>query len=223
MPGDAHPLSGRFIVLDGGEGCGKSTQLRRLSEALEGEGARLCRVRDPGGTPAGERIRDLLLDPTTQLAMRAEMLLYMASRADLVPGIIEPALADGQVVLADRFVSSTLAYQLGGDGLTFEEIGAVARVATAGRMPDLTILLDVPTDVAQARVVPKYVPMFDADADGDKDRIERRPLDYHRRVRDNYLALAEREPGRHVVIDASADVDAVAAGVRETLRERLGG
>ena len=220
---DRHPLAGRFVAFDGGEGCGKSTQIHKLRDALTPELA-VEMIRDPGSTFVGERVRHLLLDPESEMGMRCEMLLYTAARAQLVEETIGPALEAGHLVLSDRFVSSTLAYQLGGDGLTADEIEAVGRIATAGRMPDLTIILDVPTDVAQARVVPKFVAMFeDADAPGDKDRIERRPAEYHRRVRENFLAQACRHPECYAVVDAARSIDEVASDVRSLVRERLGG
>ncbi len=204
-----------FLVLDGGEGCGKSTQASRLALFLGEKGLVVHPVRDPGSTVLGEKIRDLLLDPVNDaMAMRCEMLLYMAARAQLVREIIAPALDAGEVVLSDRFVSSTLAYQLDGDGLRIEEIEAVADAAIAGHWPDLTMILDVATEVSQARVVPKYVPMFDAIDNADdpaKDRIERRPEAYHRQVRQNYLDQAKRHPARYAIIDAGQGEDAVFA------------
>ncbi len=215
---ERHPLAGRFIVLDGGEGCGKSTQLHRLHETLCSE-VDICCVRDPGSTLIGERVRDLLLDPNSDMTMRAEMLLYMAARAQLVVETIRPALLDRKLVLCDRFISSTLAYQAGGDGLTATDIEQVGDVAVGGCWPDLTIILDVPTEVAQARVVPKYVPLFaDADDAGDKDRIERRPAAYHRAVRQRFLELAQRHPQNHVVVDASQAVEQVTADVLDVVR-----
>ncbi len=208
MP-DRHPLAGRFIVLDGGEGCGKSTQSRRVQERLSDRGVEVVAVRDPGSTATGERIRDLLLDPASDIAMRCEMLLYMAARAQLVAETIRPALDAGKLVLADRFASSTHAYQLGGDGLTASDIAAVARIATADRLPDLTVLLDVPTDLAQARVVPEYVPLFEGGDVMSKDRIERRPEEYHKQVRDNFLLLPKQDAKRYQVVDASQDISSV--------------
>jgi dTMP kinase len=211
-------LAGRFLVLDGGEGSGKSSQCRRLVGFLRDRGLPVRHVRDPGGTPVSEKVRDLLLDPANDtMAMRCEMLLYMAARAQLVPQVIDPALNAGEVVVADRFVSSTLAYQLGGDGLTVEEIERVAQVAIAGRWPDVTILLDVPTDVAMARHVPKNV-LFEGAEQVDLDRIERRPAEYHRRVRQNYLDQARRHPDRHTVIDAAQGEDAVFDAILDALR-----
>lgn len=201
-------LRGRFLVLDGGEGCGKSTQARRLGEFLTHQGLTVHAVRDPGSTILGEKIRDLLLDPANDtMAMRCEMLLYMAARAQLVKETVAPALDAGEVVLSDRFISSTLAYQLGGDGLSVEDIERVAEVAVGGHWPDLTIVLDVPTEVAMARHVPKLV-LFEGGDEAEKDRIERRPTNYHRRVRQNYLDQAQRHPERYAVVDASQDVDA---------------
>jgi dTMP kinase len=209
-------LAGRFVVLDGGEGCGKSTQLARLATRLRQHDLRVTAVRDPGSTPIGERVRGVLLDPEAGagMAMRCEMLLYMAARAQLVDEVIRPALDAGGVVLADRFVSSTLAYQLGGGGLTADEIRNVARVATAGTMPDLTVILDLPTEVAQERVVPQHVSLFaDATVAADRDRIEQRPDAYHRSVRENFLRQARDEPGSYAIVDAGGDADLVEASV----------
>ena len=200
-------LAGKFLVLDGGEGCGKSTQCKRLAGFLSERGLAVRTVRDPGGTPVSEKVRDLLLDPANDaMAMRCEMLLYMAARAQLVAEVIAPALDGGEVVLSDRFISSTLAYQLGGDGLSAGDIESVASVAVGGRWPDLTIVLDVPTSVARERHVPKMV-LFDGAPDTDLDRIERRPADYHEQVRRNYLAQARENPGRYAVVDAGQSIE----------------
>ncbi len=217
---DWSQLAGKFLVLDGGEGCGKSTQCQRLVRFLRERGLTVRTVRDPGGTSISEKIRDLLLDPVHDagwgMAMRCEMLLYMAARAQLVAEVIAPALDRGEIVVSDRFVSSTLAYQLGGDGLTASDIEAVASVAVGGRWPDLTIVLDVPTQVARERHVPKLM-LFDGAADADLDRIERRPKTYHERVRQNYLAQAREHPDRYAVVDAGQPVDAAFAGVLEAV------
>src|SRR5918997_1819122 len=137
---------GVFIVFDGSEGSGKTTQAARLRARVEGLGRSVLLVRDPGTTRIGEQIRSILLNPDHQeMAMRCEMLLYMSARAQMMAEVIGPALDAGKLVLSDRFVSSTLAYQLGGEGLTAEEIRAVADIAIKGRWPDLTIILDMPT------------------------------------------------------------------------------
>jgi dTMP kinase len=222
-------LAGKFIVLDGTEGCGKSTQARLLQERLAREGAAAAGggggvpeavlVRDPGTTRIGEQVRALLLNPdNAEMAMRCEMLLYMAARAQMMSERIAPALAAGKLVLSDRFVSSTLAYQLGGDGLTAGEIRAVAEVAVRGRMPDLTVILDMPTRASMDRVLPKFS-LFpdDPDAGLEKDRIERRPLEYHEQVRRNYLAQAEADPQRYRVIRADRPREDVHEDVWRTL------
>jgi dTMP kinase len=142
---DVQALQGKFIVLDGPEGCGKSTQVKLLGQKLQEHGLSPVLVRDPGTTRIGEQIRAILLNPDhDEMGMRCEMLLYMAARAQMMVETIFPALTAGKVVVCDRFVSSTLAYQLGGDGLTDVEIRAVADIAIKGRWPDRTIILDIP-------------------------------------------------------------------------------
>jgi dTMP kinase len=225
MPDWQH-LRGKFIVLDGGEGCGKSTQARKLVHFLQDQRhLPVTLVRDPGTTDIGEKIRAILLDPASaEMAMRCEMLLYMAARAQMMAEMIRPALEGGEIVLCDRFVSSTLAYQLGGDGLTREEITAVGAVAIGGeggvRWPDLTLIFDLAVEESQARVTAKFVPLFKNAGelpDPSKDRIEQRPIAYHRQVRQNYLAQAAAAPDRHAVIDASRDPDAIFVDVLSAL------
>ena len=200
-------LRGKFIVFDGTEGCGKSTQTQLLKAALEARGNSVITVRDPGTTHIGEQIRAILLDPAhEEMGMRAEMLLYMAARSQMMKQTILPALAAGMTVLCDRFVSSTLAYQLRGDGLTATEIKAVGEIAISGRWPDLTILLDMPAKESLARVRRA------------KDRIEQRPMAYHEQVRRNYLAQAEGNP-KFRVINANRDQDTVHVEVVTTLTE----
>jgi dTMP kinase len=208
-------LSGKFIVFDGGEGCGKSTQAEMLKTALESAGSVVKLVRDPGSTRIGEKIRELLLNPeNTEMNMRCEMLLYMAARAQLMHETIRPALDAGEVVLSDRFISSTLAYQLDGDGLTAADIRAVGDIAVHGRWPDLTILLDVPLEVSRARVRPKFT-LFpdDPQAGMEMDRIEQRSAEYHEKVRQNYLRQAKDHHRKYKVIDASRTPEQVFADV----------
>ena len=191
-----------FIVLDGPEGCGKSTQGQLLLAHLKKAGQDAILVRDPGTTPIGEQIRALLLNPNNaEMNMRCEMLLYMAARAQMMADLILPALKTGQTVISDRFVSSTLAYQLGGDGLTADEIRKVAAIAIHDRWPDLTIILDLSVEKAMARI------------NRQKDRIEQRPREYHEQVRRNYLAQAAADPKRYRVIGADRPPEAVHADI----------
>jgi dTMP kinase len=200
-------IQGKFIVFDGGEGCGKSTQAQLLKQVFESSGGRVLLVRDPGSTTISELIRAILLNPENdQMSMRCEMLLYMAARAQLMQQTIMPALESNAVVISDRFVSSTLAYQLGGDGLTHEEIESTGEMAIKGRWPDLTLILDMPPEHSLARVKRA------------KDRIELRPPAYHQQVRKNYLAQAAAMPDRYRVIDADRPLEAVHQDVLAAVR-----
>jgi len=192
------PPTGLFIVFDGSEGSGKTTQVARLRQRLESLGQSVLLVRDPGTTRIGEQIRAILLNPDhDEMAMRCEMLLYMAARAQMMSESILPALAEGKTVISDRFVSSTLAYQLGGDGLTADDIRTVADIAIKRRWPDLTLILDMPVESSMARVRRA------------KDRIEQRPMDYHEQVRRNYLAQAAADPRQYKIVNANREIDAV--------------
>jgi dTMP kinase len=178
----AHP--GLFIVLDGPDGGGKTTQAAWLAEWLRGRGLELVTCRDPGGTPLGDRLRNILFERgTVPISLRAEMLLFMASRAQLVEDVIAPALAVGRVVISDRYLLANIVYQGSAGGLMEEEIALVGMVATSGLLPDLTIVLDIAPDTATARVGTA------------RDRIEDRPLFYRERVRAGYLAAAQGETG----------------------------
>ena len=199
-------LQGKFIVLDGPEGSGKSTQTQLLKSALEATGLEVLAVRDPGTTRVGEKVRAILLDPAHgEIGMRCEMLLYMSARAQMMSEIILPALEAGKVVLCDRFVSSTLAYQLGGDGMTAEDIRAVGEIAIRGRWPDLTIILDIPSDKSMARVKRA------------KDRIEQRPMEYHAQVLRNYRSQAQGNP-RYRIVSADREIQAVHADILEAIK-----
>ncbi len=210
-------MKSAFIVFDGNEGCGKSTQIQLLHDHLHARGVDVLMVRDPGTTRVGEMIRHILLDPAnTDMAMRCEMLLYMAARAQMMQTTILPALKARKTVLSDRFVSSTLAYQLGGDGLTMGEIKAVGDVAIGGRWPDLTLVLDLPVETSRTRVRAKFQKqtLFGTDSPVlTKDRIEERPIEYHRQVRENFLAQVKAAPDRYRLIDASRSNDEVHADV----------
>lgn len=190
-------------------------------DRLQQRGLPVLLVRDPGTTRIGEQIRQILLNPEhAEMAMRCEMLLYMAARSQMMKEVIKPALDAGQIVLSDRFISSTLAYQLGGDGLTAEEIRIVGDVAIDRRWPDLTIILDLPVEVSSARVRPKFT-LFPDDpyAGVEKDRIELRSRAYHEQVRQNYLRQAEDSTHRYRVIDANRPLEQVHADVWRAICE----
>jgi dTMP kinase len=203
-------LAGRFIVFDGVDGSGKSTQFARFADWCRGQGLDLCAVREPGGTAIGEQIRRILLDPASAMSLRCEMLLYMASRAQLVEEVITPALRRGALVLADRFVSSTLAYQGAAGGLGRDLILQVAAVAVGDCWPDAVVVFDVAEGTAAGRMASV------------RDRIESRGEEYQRRVRQGYLEQAAADPARYLVIDASPDPDAVFGELLRRLRRQLG-
>jgi dTMP kinase len=202
-------LAGRFVVFEGPDGSGKSTQFERLVRACAAENVAHVSVREPGGTRVGEAIRGVLLDTAhTGMGVRCEMLLYMASRAELVEQCIVPALKRGEAVLADRFVSSTLAYQGAAGGIPMADIAAVARVATRGLVPDLVVVFDIDADAAAKRLSPLL------------DRMEAKGAAFHKRVREGYLDQVKHDPGRYVRVDASRTPDEVWAELREAVMER---
>jgi len=219
-------LRGTFLAFEGPDGSGKSTQLKRLVALCLRHDIPVCEVREPGGTPIGEQIRQILLHTKDEMSLRCEMLLYMASRVQLVEQRIRPALARGELVIADRFVGSTYAYQGSAGGIPIAEIDAVAAVALQGVLPDLVLIFDVDEETAARRtrgVVKKsggkqakvagQVTLFD-------DRIEQRGEAFHAKVRRGYHELAAREPARHRLIDASKGPDEVWAGLIRVLGER---
>ena len=193
---------GCLIAFEGVEGSGKSTQLELLRRLLEERGREVVVTREPGGTPAGERVRALVLDPAVELHPRAEALLFAAARAELVEAVIRPALERGAVVLCDRYLDSSLAYQGGARGLGRGPVEQINRFATGGLLPDLVVLLDLDPAAGLAR------------RPRDPDRIEAQDLGFHRRVRDAFRDLAAAEPGRFAVVDAAAPVEEVADQIR---------
>jgi len=202
------PVPGKFFVLDGPDGAGKTTQAARLAAYLQECGLSVSVLREPGATPAGEAIRDLLLDPETDIGRLAEMLLYQAARAQIIETVVRPALDDGRSVVLDRFGYSTVAYQGFGLGLDPDVIRTVTSIATADLEPDHVFILDLPPEIGLARL------------DGPKDRIERRPLDYHQRVREGFLAEAQRLGERCTLVDTTQSPEEVAAEIRR-VAERL--
>jgi len=204
--------AGRFLAFEGPDGSGKSTQFARLAALCKELQIAACEVREPGGTPIGERIRTHILlaraDEGLEMSVRSEMLLYMASRAELVEKKIIPALGRGQLVLADRYVASTLAYQGAAGGLGTADIAAVARVATRNLQPDLVLLFDIDEAAAAKRLSPLL------------DRMEAKGAAFHRKVRQGYLDQAKSDPGRYAVMDASKSPDEVWDQLMRTLEER---
>ena len=192
-----------FVAFEGGEGAGKSTQESRLAAALTQRGHDVVRTREPGGTPAAEQIRTVLLSrDNTGLDPRAEALLFAAARGDHAARLIRPALDRGAIVICDRYLDSSVAYQGYGRDLGPDRVRDLSLWATGGLVPDLTILLDIDPQVGLSRVA-------------DPDRLESEPLDWHRRVRDGFLAIAAANPDRYLVLDASGDIDDLAARIEQ--------
>jgi dTMP kinase len=205
---------GKLIVFEGAEGAGKTTQIRLLAERFGAQGLSAVAVREPGGTPVGDAIREILLDPEQQITAATEALLFMASRAELIAREIRPALDGGDVVLLDRFFLSTYAYQIVGRGLPEDDVRAANRLATAGLVPDLTLLLDVSPAKGLER----------ADARGKRDRIESAADGFHERVGDAFRQFVELswqqshpECGPIKLIDGLGDEATVLARVISTL------
>ena len=199
-------MSGLFITIEGGEGVGKSTQARLLAERLRATGAAVLETREPGGTPVGDGIRELLLHSGCDVAPVTELLLYEASRAEIVARVIAPALQRGEVVVCDRFFDSTTAYQAHGRGLDAASVRALNLEATSGLRPDVTVLLALDLDEAMRRAT-----------HGGADRMESESLDFHRRVIEGFEAIAAAEPGRFIRVDAAGAPDVVAERVWDAL------
>ena len=202
---------GRFIALDGIDGSGKSTQIARLADWLRSRGLAVSTCRDPGSTAVGDAIRAILLDRhDLSVAPTAEMLLYMAARAQLVAEVVEPALAGGAWVVSDRYLTANIVYQGHAGGLDTEAIRAVGGVATGGLAPDLVVVLDVDLETSAARL------------DRPLDKLENRGAAHRRLVREGYLAEAARDPDGIRVIRADAGIDEVAGRIRAAVASRFG-
>ncbi len=211
----AETARGGFITLEGGEGAGKSTQIQRLAAALKQAGLPVMTTREPGGSPGAEAIRSLLVEGAVdRWDAITELLLHYAARRDHLTQTILPALQSGTWVICDRFADSTMAYQGYGLSLGRAAVEQAHILAVGDTRPDLTVILDVPLDVGLARAQKR---------DGeDANRYERMDRDFHQRIRDGFLDIAKREPDRCVVIDASADEDAVHNEIAAAVEERLG-
>lgn len=200
-----------FLSLDGGDGTGKSTQCRLLAEWLRAGGREVVVCQDPGSTPLGEAVRGLLLHRhDLSIHRRSEMFLYMAARAQMVEEVIRPALEEGKTVLADRYLLANVVYQGYAGGLDTDTLWELGRVATGNLMPQLIIVLDVPAEVAAARLK------------GTPDRMESQGSAFHARVREGFLTEAAGHPGEILVVDASASVAEVQNAIRQAVAPRLG-
>ncbi len=198
-----------FFSFDGVDGAGKSTQIERFCRWLTAQGRDVVTCRDPGGTPLGENIREILLGSTSPIHRRAEMLLFMASRAQLVEEFIRPALAAGKTVVSDRYLLANIVYQAHAGGLNADEVRAVGEVAIAGVRPTLTFLLDIDPEIAVQRI--GRAP----------DRMEAFGLDYQRRVRDGFLQEARARPNEIFVLDATRDPAAIEAEIQAIAQTRM--
>lgn len=206
---------GIFITFEGPEGSGKSTQIRLLTERLHHSGIQTLLTREPGGTHTGEAIRNLLQHDSSdaEMAHRTEVLLFCASRAQIVEQVIQPALEQGTWVLCDRFTDSTLAYQGYGRGFAVEELRALNRFATGGLTPDLTLLLDIPVDESFRRIHARTAEI---------DRIERAERVFHERLRAGYLELAAAEPARFRVLSSMRAVEQTRIEIWQLMQARFG-
>lgn len=203
-------MKGKFITFEGSEGSGKSTQIDLAKQYLESKGKDVLYVREPGGVKISEAIRKILLDPATKdMSDECETLLYMAARAQLVEEVIIPALNSGKVIVCDRFLDSTVAYQGYGNGVDIEKIKKIGKFVTQGFEPDLTFLFDLDVNDGFARI------------NRPKDRIEQRSIDYHNRVRKGYLEIAGNAPDRIKLIDACKSKDEIQSIVAQYIDQLL--
>jgi dTMP kinase len=196
-------MAGPFVSLDGIDGTGKSTQARLLADWLREAGWTVVHRNDPGGTPLGDQLREILLGHRGDMSVMAEALLFMASRAELLERIIRPALASGSLVMSDRYLLATVVYQGHAGGLNIDDLWTIGRAAASGLEPDLTVVLDLPVEEAQTR------------RGRDPDRMESRQRDYHERVRQGFLIEASRQPDRIVVVNAAGSIDEVQWRIRK--------
>ena len=204
-------MPGLFITLEGGDGSGKSTQSARLTGWLTESGRTVVVTREPGGTSLGLELRDIVLHRRGEIAPRAEALLYAADRAHHIATVVRPALERGDIVVQDRYIDSSVAYQGAGRVLDGTEVRDISLWATEGLLPDLTVLLDLPESDGRERMATrtKY------------DRLESEAGEFHARVRAGYLALAEAEPDRFLVLDARDPIDTIADAIRERVSTLL--
>ena len=208
-------MSGLFITLEGGEGCGKSTQIALLKARLEADGHSVLQTREPGGTALGESIRNLLQHDASGhgMAAEAELLLFAAARAQHVRACIAPALADGRVVICDRFMDSTTVYQGVARSVDARQVEFINHFAVGATRPDLTILIDLPAEVSLARIQER--------GDRQLDRMEREAIEFYQAVRQGYLDLATEESGRFILLDGAQTIETLENKIWEAVQKRL--
>ena len=203
----SHTTPGFFIVFEGGEGSGKSTQTKILKRWFEGRGLQVTLTREPGGTELGSKLREMLLAVETgHISPRSEALLYAADRAHHVYSVVRPALERNEVVISDRYMDSSIAYQGAGRVLSSEEVARISRWATEGLTPHLTVILDQPASHGLSRIK-------------EADRLESESIQFHDRVRDEYAILAGRDPDRYLVVEATQPIESIAVLVRNRVQE----
>lgn len=203
---------GYFISLEGGEGSGKTGHIPNLVEYLRSRGLIVFPTREPGGTSISEQIREILKDPKNKdMHPRTEALLFQSARAQIVENVIKPRLAEGQIVIADRYFDATIAYQGYGRGLDVDGLKSIINFATGGLTPDLTVLLDVDPEIGLAR----------RGKAGGVDRLDGEPMEFHRRVNQAYRDLANIEPDRWIVVDANKSIDIVYSELRRKIEDKL--
>lgn len=213
-------MAGWFITFEGVEGSGKTTQIRLAGEFLRGKGLPVVMTQEPGGTPLGDRIREILLNRNGfDISAEAEVFLFAAARAQNTDAVILPALEKGQIILCDRFSDATIAYQAYGRMLSLEAVWEICRFASRGLSPHLTLLFDLPVEMGLARAFRRIA---GREENSREDRFEREHLDFHRRIREGYLAIAREAPDRVRLIDASRDIESTRREVRTILSTFLG-
>lgn len=214
---------GSFITFEGIEGCGKTTQIRLLAEALERAGNKVILTREPGGCPIADKIRAILLDAeNSSMTPLAELLLYAAARAQHISEKVAPALAAGAIVLCDRFTDATVAYQGWGRNLDMAVINQLNSIAAGNCRPDITILLDCPVETGLGRALAR-IEAVSASGSGKprEERFEQESREFHQRVHDGYLSLAAADPQRFILIDGSSDIERTAATILRAIAERI--
>jgi dTMP kinase len=213
-----------FISFEGIEGCGKTTQIRLLADALKQAGRKVLLTREPGGCPISDKIRAILLDAdNSAMTPKAELLLYAAARAQHLDEVIRPALASGVIVLCDRFTDATVAYQGFGRGLDLDLINILNQTATDDCRPDLTVLIDCPVETGLERAIARIEAGTASDSNHlREERFERESLEFHQKVRNGYLSIAETSPDRFIIIDGRHSVDIIAAEIFSAVSARTG-